>query len=260
MFHNGLAVFNGSMPARSYPPELGTCAQTVLILYLLVFYKHLRGGLLRQQSWPAADRSAEFIANRLAAAGWSRQTTLGRLSSVSLETGFSTGFNPLNRPASQGVGSLLQVPETLVVLEAALQPTAEVSGAPSAKSQNDDAELMATVGKGIGGSRRMVAVELAAYQAVCLKCFQTIREDIWRHAWQTFLKVLKPHGAGEKVTDYQQRPARAHDIERPRHRTRRIKAVLYHFGLNHLVCCKRSRQNVPCQDIVNIISIGTPFA
>jgi hypothetical protein len=65
----------------------------------------------------------------------------------------------------------LQVPETLVVLEATLQPTAEVPDAPSAKSQNDDAELMATVGKGIGGSRGMVAVELAAYQAVCLKCF-----------------------------------------------------------------------------------------
>ena len=93
---------------------------------------------------------------------------------------------------------MLQVPETLIVLEAAIQPTADVSGAPSAKSQNDDAELMATVGKGIGGSRWMVAVELAAYQAVCLKCFQTVREDIGRHARQTFLKILKPHGAGEK--------------------------------------------------------------
>jgi hypothetical protein len=133
------------------------------------------------------------------------------------------------------------------------------SDAPSAKSQNDNAELIAPIRKGIGGSRGMVAVELAAYEAMCLECFKTIREDIGRHARQTFLKVLKPHGAGEKVTDDQQRPARAHDIERPRHRTRRIKAVLYHFGLNHLVCCKRSRQNVPCQDIVSIVPIGTPF-
>jgi len=103
--------------------------------------------------------------------GRPRQDTLGWLNTSVLRTGFSAGFYPLNRSAGQRVGGLLQVPETLVVLEAAIQPTAEMLDAPSAKSQNDNAELMATVGKGISRSRGMVAVELAAYEAVCLKCF-----------------------------------------------------------------------------------------
>jgi hypothetical protein len=133
---------------------------------------------------------------------------------------------------------LLQVPETLVVLETTIQLTAEVPDAPSAEGQNDDAELMAPVGKGIRGSRGVIAVELATYEAMCLKCFQTIREHIGRHAGQTFLKVLKPHCAGEKVTDDQQRPTGTHDIKRPRHRTRRIKTILRHFESNHLVRCK----------------------
>jgi hypothetical protein len=130
-------------------------------------------GLILAEEFCCALRiSAALSPNRSLGAEWPHQATWGRLNtSVPFGTGFSTGVYPLNRPASQGVRSLLQVPETLIVLEAAIQPTAEVSGAPSAKSQNDDAELMATVGKGIGGSRRMVAVELAAYQAVCLKCF-----------------------------------------------------------------------------------------
>src|SRR6266545_3160889 len=160
------------------------------------------------------------------------------MSSVFLGNSFSRGFYPLNRPADQSVGSSLQVPETLVVLETTIQLTAEVPDAPSAKGQNDDAELMAPVGKGIRGSRGVIAVELATYEAMCLKRFQTIREHVGRHAGQTFLKVLKPHRAGEKVTDDQQRPAGAHDIERPRHRTRRIKALLRHSGSNHLVCYK----------------------
>lgn len=85
--------------------------------------------------------------------------------------GFGGGFCPLNRPTGDGVGCLLQVPESLVVLETTIQPTAEVPHAPSAKSQNDDAELTASVGKNIGRSRGMVAVEFATYKAVCLKCF-----------------------------------------------------------------------------------------
>src|SRR6185369_2828464 len=74
---------------------------------------------------------------------------VGSMSSVFLGSSFSRGFYPLNRPADQGVGSLLQVPETLVVLETAIQLAAEVPDAPSAEGQNDDAELMAAVGKGI---------------------------------------------------------------------------------------------------------------
>jgi hypothetical protein len=169
------------------------------------------------------------------------------MSSVFRGYSFSGGFYPLNRPADQSVRSLLQVPETFVVLETAIQLTAEVPAAPSAKRQNDDAEFVTPVGKGIGGSRGVIAVELATYEAMCLKCFQTIREHVGRHSGQTFLKVLKPHRAGEKVTDDQQRPAGTHDIERPRHRTRRIKTILRHSGSNHLVCCKSiTGQNLPC--------------
>jgi hypothetical protein len=110
--------------------------------------------------------------NRLAATGGGGQTALGWLNPLALHgNGPGSGFCPLNRPTGYGVGCLLQVPESLVVLETTIQPTAEVPHAPSAKSQNDDAELTATVGKGIGGSGGMVAVEFATYKTVCLKCF-----------------------------------------------------------------------------------------
>jgi len=125
------------------------------------------------------------------------------MSSVFLGNNFSCGFYPLNRPADQGVGSLLQVLETLVVLETAIQLTADVPDAPSAKGQNDDAEFITPVGKGIGGSRGVITIKLATYKAMCLKRFQAIREHVGRHAGQTFLEVLKPHRAGEKVTDDQ---------------------------------------------------------
>jgi hypothetical protein len=50
------------------------------------------------------------------------------------------------------------------------------------------------------------------------------------------LKILKSHGAWEKVTDNQQRPARANNVERSRYRTRCIKTVLCHSGLNLARC------------------------
>jgi hypothetical protein len=128
---------------------------------------------------------------------------VGSMTSVFLGNSFRCGFFPLNRPADQGVGSLLQMPEALVVLETAIQLAADVPDAPSAKGQNDDAEFITPVGKGIGGSRGVIAVELATYEAMGLKRFQTIREHVGRHAGQTFLEVLKPHRAGEEVTDDQ---------------------------------------------------------
>jgi hypothetical protein len=171
------------------------------------------------------------------------------MSSVFPGNGFGGGFHPLNRPADQSVGSLLQVPETLVVLETAIQLAAEVPHAPLAKSQNDDAEFMTPVGKAIGGSRGVIAVELATYEAMCLKRFQTIGEHVGRHAGQAFLQVLKPHRAWEKVADDQQRPTGAHDIERPRHRTRRIKTILRHSGLTTWVSVNRSRATMCLADI-----------
>jgi hypothetical protein len=115
-------------------------------------------------------RSIGRSPNRLAGCDdGSKMPLVGSIRSAFEGNGFATGFCPLNRPTGDGVGCLLQVPESLVMLETTIQPTAEVPHAPSAKSQNDDAELTATVGQGIGGSRGMVAVEFATYKAVSLK-------------------------------------------------------------------------------------------
>ena len=81
-------------------------------------------------------------------------------------------FAALDRVALQRFGRLRQMPEGFVVVQVPVQLAAEISHAPSAERQHDDAELATAVGEGVGGAGRMIGIEVAAHQAVGLKRFQ----------------------------------------------------------------------------------------
>ncbi|MCS4109958.1 hypothetical protein [Bradyrhizobium elkanii] len=95
----------------------------------------------------------------------------------------------------------------------------------------------------------MIAIELSPDEAVFFECFEAIGKDIGRHAGQSLLQILETHGARKQIPDYEKRPARAYDIQRPGDRTSFIKAVFRHQ--------RSPKVHVSCSNIVNIPGIET---
>ena len=81
-------------------------------------------------------------------------------------------FAALDRVALQGLRGLRQMPEGFFVVQVPVQLAAEISYAPAAERQHDDAEFAAPVGEGVGGAGRMIGIEVAAHEAMRLKRFQ----------------------------------------------------------------------------------------
>src|SRR5204862_2534404 len=71
----------------------------------------------------------------------------------------------------------------------------------------------------VGGTRRVLGVELPGDDAVLLENLETLREHIGSDPLEGALEILEAPRPGEQVADDQQRPALAEQLERLGHRT-----------------------------------------